>query len=108
MGVINEYIRYSQDKLLPIHIFLLNNVLNTGLFPTNLSLGSLIPLYKCNGEKSDPLNYRPITLFKGDYLDFSHLTELKKIYIYEIYMKKQYKSITKNHKIRRKKIMVFP
>ena len=30
--------------------------------------------------------------FKGGYLDFSHHTELKKIYINEIYMKKQYKS----------------
>ena len=28
---------------------------------------------------------------KGGYLDFSHLTELKNIYITEIYMKKQYK-----------------
>ena len=36
------------------------------------------------------------------YLDFSHLTELKNIYITEIYMKKQYKSsITKNRKIKR-------
>ena len=38
--------------------------------------------------------------FKGGYLDFSHLTELKNIYITEIYMKKQYKSSRiKNHKI---------
>ena len=43
---------------------------------------------------------------KGGYLDFSHLTELKNIYITEIYMKKQFKSIiTKNHKI--KKIDIF-
>ena len=41
---------------------------------------------------------------KGGYLDFSHLTELKNIYITEIYIKKkQYKSsITKNHKIKKK------
>ena len=38
--------------------------------------------------------------FKDGYLDFSHLTESKNIYITEIYMKKQYKSsITMNHKI---------
>ena len=30
--------------------------------------------------------------FKGDCLDFSHLTKLKYIYITEMYMKKQYKS----------------
>ena len=35
------------------------------------------------------------------YLDFSHLAELKKIHITEIFMKKQYKSsVTKNHEIR--------
>ena len=42
--------------------------------------------------------------FKGGYLDFSHLTELKDIYITEIYMKKYYKSsISKDHKIEKKK-----
>ena len=36
---------------------------------------------------------------KGGYLDFSHLNELVKIYITEIYRKKQYKSSRiKNHK----------
>ena len=30
--------------------------------------------------------------FKGGSLDFSHLTELKNIYITEIYMRKQYQS----------------
>ena len=41
--------------------------------------------------------------FKGGYLDFLHLTELKYLYITEIYMTKQYKSsITKNHKITKK------
>ena len=42
-------------------------------------------------------------IVKGGYLDFSHLTELKNIYITKIYMKKQYKSsIIKNHKITKK------
>ena len=41
--------------------------------------------------------------FKGGLLDFSHLTELKNIYITEIYMKKQYSlSIIKNHEITNK------
>ena len=51
--------------------------------------------------------------FKGGYLDFSHLIELKTIYITDIHMKKQHKSsITKNHEIKKKKkcifLMVFP
>ena len=42
---------------------------------------------------------------KGGYLDFSYLTELKYIYITEIYMKKQYKSSRiKNYEITKKKI----
>ena len=32
--------------------------------------------------------YHSIPDLKGGYLDFSHLTELKNIYITEIYMKK--------------------
>ena len=42
-------------------------------------------------------------LIKGGHIDFLHFTELKNIYITEIYMKKQYKSsIIKNHKITQK------
>ena len=42
---------------------------------------------------------------EGGYLDFSHLTELKNMYITEIYIRKQFKSsIIKNHKITNKKI----
>ena len=42
-------------------------------------------------------------MFKGGYLDCSHLTELENIYLTEIYMKKQHKSsITKNNKIEQK------
>ena len=41
---------------------------------------------------------------KGSYLDFSHLPELKNIYITEIYEKKEYKSsIIKNKKITNRK-----
>ena len=58
------------------------------------------------------LSLRTILAFKGGYLDFSHLTKLKKImFVSEIYMKKQYQSsITKNYKITKKKmfLMVFP
>ena len=47
------------------------------------------------------LSGKSLIYIKGGYLDFSHLNELKNIYITEIYMKKQYKSsITKNKKIK--------
>ena len=44
-----------------------------------------------------------VPILKDGYLDFSHLTELKNIYITEIYTRKQYKSRIKNHKITNKK-----
>ena len=44
-----------------------------------------------------------IKCLKDGYLDFSHLAELKNIYITEIYVKKQYKSsIIKIRKLRKK------
>ena len=44
-------------------------------------------------------------LLEGGHLDFTHLIELKHIYITEIYMKKQYNSsIIKNHKITNKNV----
>ena len=50
------------------------------------------------------INPFPNNKFKGDHSDFSHLAELKNLYITEIYMKKQCKSsIIKNHKITPKK-----
>ena len=46
---------------------------------------------------------------KGGCVGFSHLTELKQLYITEIYMKKLYKSsITKNHKIEKKNVDGVP
>ena len=58
------------------------------------------PIASFGSEKN-----RDKTALKGGYLDFSHLTELKKKYITEIYMKKQYKpSMIKNLKITEKKI----
>ena len=45
-----------------------------------------------------------VLAFIGGYLDFSHLNKLRNICNTEICMKKQYKSsITKNHKIKKKK-----
>ena len=41
---------------------------------------------------------------KGGYLDFLHLTELKNVYITEIYMRKQYKSSKIKNKKNYKKI----
>ena len=53
-------------------------------------------------DKQEILQYRRSKgeWLKGGYIDFSHLTELEKIYITEIYMKKKKKksSVSKNYK----------
>ena len=42
-----------------------------------------------NSDQSKILSSANRLTLKGGYLDFSHLTELKNIYITEIYLKKQ-------------------
>ena len=58
----NEYIKYSQEKLLPVYVNLFNKILELGIFPNKWSSGVIIPIYKKNGARTDPENYRPITL----------------------------------------------
>ena len=71
-----------------------------------MKIGQIDVLFAVTRLKMKPLVIYKDS-FKGGYLDFSHLTELKNIYITEIYMKKQYKSPRiKNHKITF--FMVFP
>ena len=72
-------------------------------WPRTMKIGQIDVLFPVTRSKMK----RRVTYndsFKGGYLDFSHLTELKKIYITEIYMIKQYQSsIIKNPKIEKKK-----
>lgn len=43
-----------------LHIF--NLSIDTGIFPQKFKTATVIPLYKFKGSKSDPANYRPISL----------------------------------------------
>ena len=79
------------EKILVTIIFFSHNIFksifhfdwyNTGMFCKHLYI-------KINLNISTYLNKLH---FKGGYLDFSHLTELKNICIIEIYMKQQYES----------------
>lgn len=60
--ILNEYIKYSQNKLMPLYLKIFNIILDTGIIPTEWSKGAIIPIYKLKGDPSDPENYRPITL----------------------------------------------
>ena len=39
-----------------------NKSISRGVFPKNLKIGKVCPIYKGKGSKSDPDNYRPITV----------------------------------------------
>ena len=45
----------------PLLTILFNNCLRSGIFPNELKIARVIPLYK-SGDKSDITNYRPISL----------------------------------------------
>lgn len=64
-----KILKMASDTLSPILSKLINKALVTGTFPNELKLAKVIPIYK-NGNKSDPGNYRPISI----------LSNLSKIY----------------------------
>lgn len=60
--IINEYIISTKHLMLPIYEKLFNIILNTGIVPSDWIKGNIIPIYKNKGTKTDPANYRPITV----------------------------------------------
>ena len=58
----NEHIKSAFHILGPIFEKLLNIILDSGVLPEVWSVGMIKPIYKQKGEKSNPENYRPITL----------------------------------------------
>ena len=61
-NILNEYLKYSKDAMLPIYCKLFNPILNTGIIPEALSKGTILPIYKNKGDINDPDNYRGITI----------------------------------------------
>lgn len=60
-NVINEYIKSTASKMVPIYANLFNRVLNTGIIPDCWLEGYIVPVFK-KGDPKEPNNYRPITL----------------------------------------------
>ena len=59
---INNYIiKVSAITIIPILLKLFNCCMNIGYFPDKLKIAIIVPLHK-GGERSDVLNYRPISL----------------------------------------------
>ena len=60
--IINEFFKTAPDSLIRIITKLFNLILETGIIPSDWSLGVIKPIYKNKGNKEDPNNYRGITI----------------------------------------------
>ena len=57
--------RFVTDTILitaPMLATIFNNSTQCSTFPNNLKIGKVCPVFKGNGSKSDPDNYRPISV----------------------------------------------
>ena len=55
--VLNEFLKYSKDAMLPIYFKLFNLILNTGIILEVWSKGPILPIYKNKGDINDPDNF---------------------------------------------------
>ena len=58
----NEFLKQSNDVLLDFYCKFFNVILETGIVPDIWCKGLIMPLYKNKGSRTDPDNYRGITL----------------------------------------------
>ena len=60
--ILNELLKSSSAPLVETIVKLFNLVLDTGVIPSDWSIGMIKPLYKGKGSPESPDNYRGITL----------------------------------------------
>ena len=61
-GIVKEYIISTKHITKLIYTKLFNIIIENGIVPRDRVKGNNIPIYKNMGNKTDPMNYRPITL----------------------------------------------
>ena len=61
-GITPKILKLSSDVIAHPLLQIINISIHTGTFPDNLKLGKILPIFK-GGAKSDPSNYRPISIF---------------------------------------------
>ena len=59
-----KYIKLSSKIIAPIIAKIFNQCIEEGVFPDNLKIAEVIPIFK-KGIKTDPSNYRPISLLSA-------------------------------------------
>ena len=60
--ILNEFIKYCPKELITVIVNLFNIILDTGIIPSQWTIGVIKPLYKNKGNINDVNNYRGITL----------------------------------------------
>ena len=60
--VLNYFLKCSTKSVLSVIVRLFNIVLESGIVPSEWTIGLIHPLYKKKGNPNDPNNYRGITL----------------------------------------------
>ena len=60
--ILNEFIKYCPEKLIYVIVTLFNIVLESGVIPSEWTIGIIKVLYKNKGDINDVNNYRGITL----------------------------------------------
>ena len=63
-GISSKLYKKCAEPLSNILAYYINRSIETGLFPENLKMAKIIPIYKKCGEKSDYKMYRPISILK--------------------------------------------
>ena len=58
----NEFITSTPDMFLALYVDLFNLIFNSGKIPNTWLAGNIVPFYKNKGAKTDPKNFRPITI----------------------------------------------
>jgi hypothetical protein len=61
-SIINEFLKYSSDRMAVIYTKLFNLILKSGIVPTSWTIGTIKPIFKGKGSIEDPSNYRGITI----------------------------------------------
>ena len=57
-----KFLKDAIDVVAPLLAFIFNRSFKEGIFPDNLKVARICPIYKGKGSKSDPDNYRPISV----------------------------------------------
>ena len=61
-NILNEFIKHCPNELISVIVKLFNVILDSGIIPSDWTIGIIKPLYKNKGDVNDINNYRGITL----------------------------------------------